>query len=102
MGLDRAADTYYFAQMLKMDWRSVCACPPAICLALGEYSWEVHKIFHGERRFVASTLKQPLPRLVAYHPDLLARIRPKALGDLQDLALSLAKVRSQSRHRMDL
>ena len=39
--------------------------------ALGQYDWAVHRHYRGNLSYSASTAAHPLPRLLAYHPDLI-------------------------------
>ena len=52
----------------------------------------MHALFQGNASYAASTLKHPIPRVLAYHPDLIAKLRPARIRDLQDMAIQLARV----------
>ena len=60
--------------------------------ALGVYDWDVHRTFHGNMTYQASTAALPGPRLVAFHPEVLSAVHPAAVADWVDMALLLAKV----------
>ena len=69
-------------------------CARVACLqALGEYNWDIHRLYHGNLTYLTSTHQHSTPRLLAYHPDLLQTVRPQTVSDILSMALQLVKVR---------
>ena len=77
----------------KMLYCTLCALALSYwSQALGEYNWDVHRHYHGNLTYLTSTHQHPMPRLLAYHPDLLQRLRPQTMSDILSMVLQLVKV----------
>ena len=66
---------------------------PPLTQALGQYDWEVHRHYHGNLTYLTSTKDHPVPKLLAYHPDVIRAVQPLTVTALVDMSLQLAKVR---------